>query len=414
MSGLSRCHSPFLCSNPGLKFPSAPLRVVLLASAHVALISLGLGLLAGVAIGQEVSRTVEVYAGSQLKVQSDYLAIPQGRPSASPPPHGLVSGPAVSKATLSRSDELASAAGDAFRRGLMPTRDYLERLSFVHSLHWSGVSENSTSRSMKALARNHVEELERAFQAISRLRQPASEGWAAETALVNIAIAEAHMQLAAVTGDQQHAFAAREQFRQSATDYLEFVQFDSQLGIASLPTMSHAILIAADANLSNPTDRLSFVSEVQDEIFLATNAWWNAGAEIGRIDERDSSAIEAIRPRLTWMLLDESIPQASDFLQTADAAAERVFRSRWEFFQKGTESLSGLTDAWVTRHRLQELARETDSNLVSEELHRGLKEDLEVLREASVRTTDRRGRNLADVQFVELIIETVPENTPSS
>jgi len=291
----------------------------------------------------------------------------------------------------------------------MPTYDYLERLSFLHAMQLEEAEAARDPRMVRAAARAQVAELQEATAIAQSLRQPNAEGWIAETLLLQAALAESRHRLASAEGDKATAAAAAADRRAATAAYSQQVFADYDLGIGSLPTVAGAVFMTAtEIEGSNPGGLSRQAADFRELVLLTTEDWSRRGAEIGRGDRVQESLLDSNQSRFRLAVMSKDSAGSASAFHRADQAAADMFRTRREFLERGTESLSGLTHAWLLRSQVQRMAVDADEQLFDPDRESALRGDLETLRTAAASIRDLRGRNLADVQFVQLISDTLP------
>lgn len=315
-------------------------------------------------------------------------------------------------ATSSQSGQLATQLAvsslDAFRRGLMPTYDYLERLSYIHAMQLQEAEESKDPQRIRAAAQTQIAELRVALAIAESLRQPNAEGWIADTFLLKASLAEAEQRLATAQGNRGAAALAAQEQRAATEGYLKQIIADYDLGIGSLPGVANAVFLTASLlDQGKPGAAGRQAAEFQKAVLLTTAEWSRRGAEIGRTDRVQESVIDQNRSKFKLSIVSGDSAEAVNLVRAADQSALNMFQTRLEYLGRGTESLSGLTHAWLLRQQVQQIAGDMDGQLTPE-MERSLHSDLSLLRKSADDVRDLRGRNLADVQFVRLIAETTP------
>lgn len=315
-------------------------------------------------------------------------------------------------ATTSQSGQLATQLAvsslDAFRRGLMPTYDYLERLSYIHAMQLQEAEESKDPQRIRAAAQAHVAELRDALTIARSLQQPNAEGWIADNFLLRASLAEAEQKLAVAQGNRGAASLAAQEQQAATEGYLRQIVADYNLGIGSLPGVAHAVFLTASVlDQGKPGAAGRQAAEFQDAVLLTTAEWTRRGAEIGRADRLQESVIDQNRSKFKLSIVSGDTAEAVNLVRAADQSALNMFQTRLEYLGRGTESLSGLTHAWLLRQQIQQIAGDMDGQLTPD-MESSLHRDLSLLRRSADDVRDLRGRNLADVQFVRLIAETTP------
>jgi len=350
------------------------------------------------------AKTIEIYQGGVRQGASRSTPPP---PRASVVPGGLVSptsdssGRPLPPQAAEMAATLVLQSTDAFERGLLPLEDYLEHLRFVSYVERRRAMEHQHPSELKAAARRHMERVEHAAMLLQAFRQPAAEGWEAETLLAQAVAAEATAEFEKLNGNRQRAELATQEFQNLALRHLDAREFDAQiLGIGSLPTLAAAVELVAKSN-GNP-DAETAVSQTLQKVLVTTERWNAEGAGLGRADEVDRAQAAEARNRGHWALISKDLPEFSAAVQDAEQASLELYETRLEFYQTGTASLADLTEALLVRNRVHQLAA-TGKDLLSPEMDNNWERDLHQTVELSRSIEDRRGRIASDVQFLSLL-----------
>jgi hypothetical protein len=342
----------------------------------------------------EVSRqrTHEVQQAPEPERSREYATFPTSRTRA-PIDYRLPEG------TAEAAVELVEAAADAFMRGLMPLDHYLEQMRVVYSLELRLAMEQNDRQAARMAAQRHIDRLAGTVEVLEAFNEPAAEGWVADTLLAQAALADAEGELANLQGNRGAAQAARERFESLAWDHLQARQIDDvELGLASLPTLANAVAMVAATGEEGAAEFGAF----REQILLTTEVWNAVGAEIGREDLVQQAELEAATEGIQWALMNEDAPGFAAAVQQAEQTAREMLSTRMEFYEFGTASLADLTQTWMLRSRVHQLAAEVDGGL-TEQMDRQRREDLSSLLEIADSIEDLRGRHAADVQFVRLL-----------
>lgn len=300
---------------------------------------------------------------------------------------------------------LASQSESAFRRGLMPLPDYLEQTGLVASIETESARAQGASES--AAWRRQVDRLRDVRDRLTQFRQPASEGWPADLALAEWALADAEAQLATSADDPAALQAATQRRASWAAEHLKQRQIDASIGAASPPAVLHAmsLVVAAEdgGRASNSLLRGEYLSELRRTQQL-TAKWAEQGAGIGRADllMQVSAALEA--ETAVSIEADGRTAIDVDAFHQADARLQTLFTTQREFQQQGTAELYDLCRTWLAWRNLHQAAA-FDRDLVSAAERSGRESALQSLTELAAATDDRRGRIAADVTCVELFTQ---------
>lgn len=366
-------------------------------------------MVAGASLVRAQERSIEIYAGGKLvevtrertssvqprpeqESQREYAAFPTSQTRA-PLDYRLPAG------TGDAAVELAASATDAFVRGLMPLDHYLEQMRVVYSLELRLAMEQDDRQAAQAAAQRHLNRLGETVEMLEGFRQPAAEGWFADTFLAQAALAEAQGELAHLQGNRGAAEAARERFESLAWDHLLMRRVDDTfLGLASLPTLANAVAMVSTSGEEGKAALGAF----NEHVVLTTRVWNAVGAGIGREDLVQQAELEAATERVEWALVSGDAPRFADSVQRAEQTARDLFETRRGFYEFGTATLADLTQTWMLRSRVHQLAAEVEGGL-TEQMDNQRREDLSSLLEIANSIEDLRGRNAADVQFVKLL-----------
>lgn len=356
-------------------------------------------------------KSIEIFRGTNRSESS--MTNPGIVPPPAPAPRiqmpsGGLTNPATATAkhplprqAIEMAQLLAQQSTETFERGLLPLEGYLEHLRFVTYVEQRAAAEQNQPQRVIAAAQQHVDRLAHAAELLEEFRQPAAEGWEAQTLLAQAATAEAQANLAQLRGQKEQANLATQQFQDLAIRHLEAREFDTAvLGIGSLPTMAAAIELVARSNRVPDADGV--IRETRENVLLTTEHWHAAGAEIGRADQVQEAQIAAAKARGNWAVISGDMPQFAAAVAEAEVAARDLFDTRLEFYANGTASIADLTDALLVRNRLHQLAS-TQPELMTPEMDEVWKRDLHELVTLSDDIEDRRGRNTPDIQFVHLL-----------
>jgi hypothetical protein len=305
---------------------------------------------------------------------------------------------------------------DSFRRGLISLPDHLDHLAAFYETQARSVAfqMDQEARSQAGYEANRPPRydrrvLEKAYQPVFQARlaalgeavrmleefnEPASKGWAADLALSRVALRQAQLDMARLTGSKGAMVAlSREQQELAAEHYWLRLQ-DADLGLASLPDLVQAVSLLNVA----PEFRRNLLKGASEQTVI----WESVGAEIGRPDA-------ATRARLDLSWLDGYRDNRKGEIQVNDAAwrqsdelAQSLFQQREAYYSKGTATIGDLSRTWELRQQMFRIAAEARYEIpaASRQQHR---RNLESLTQLASAITDLRGRHAADVTFVRLL-----------
>jgi hypothetical protein len=357
---------------------------------------------------------------------------------ATVPGWGQVANPAVARSTLGErgsdvgqklreavqaAQTLRTDSLDAFRRGLLPLPDHLEHLAAIFDaegraawesvLRASGRGSNYEARpgyekdtappidrkllikAMQPVFEARIQVLRDAVARLEQFKQPAAIGWAGDVALARVALCQAQLEAARWLGDRGQVLALENEEQVLAAQHYAQRLFDERfLGVASVPTMIHAVSLLNIA----PEFKRNFYESAAVE----TTLWNLAGAEIGRGD-----AVTLARLNVSW--LSGYTQQADGTLvinernwQESDQLAQRLFEQRLEWYPKGTATLADLSRSWQMRQQMHQIAREAGYEVPAASLEQHQR-NLQVLVRSADAVRDLRGRAAADVRYVRVL-----------
>jgi|GEM_PF-4642928 len=370
----------------------------------VTAVTLSTGVPSVPAFGQDSApKGIEIYGGARrLNSPAPMVPQPSQKTANSPATVEQPPRPPLPGSLRNQIADLEQQSTDAFQRGLLPLADYLEHLRLVHSVEQRFASERGDKRGVAAAAQRHVSRLQQATGLLEAFRQPASAGWVADTLLAQAVTAEAEAEMAALRGNRQEAELAEQKFQQFSLQHLQALEFDErELGLGSLPTTAAAVAMVETADPSAST--ADATAAVRNYVLLTTERW-NAGSDsgIGRSDEVLKAEASAAADRGKWALVSKDMPQFAADVTQAEEAAQSLFNQRLEFYKTGTASLADLTNSLMLRNRVHQLASSADG-VYTEQMDRRWERDLHQLVDLSNSVEDRRGRNAADVGFVQIL-----------
>lgn len=307
------------------------------------------------------------------------------------------------KAAERTSGELAEHTRSAFRRGLLPLRDHLEQLALATEIEV--LSADAHEVSPAAALQRQVDRLRDVRDRLRAFHQPAAEGWAADTALAEWALADAEQKLARAGGEPVAAQTAEARRREWAAVHYRLRQRDGNIGAASLPSVVHAASLVVGASRSG-SERDLLAEEYREQLrrtAALTAEWAERGAGIGRADRvleaRVAVDLEQLSPAGEAAPLADPQP-----LHDADGKLQELFAAQAEFHRHGTAELYDLARTWLTWRNLHQAAAQTP-DLFSKQQTSGRAAALARLQELADQTPDRRGRIAADVTFVRLLAQ---------
>ena len=315
------------------------------------------------------------------------------------------------RAQLDRTREiaqrLAARSDESFRRALLPLGDHLRQLSLSYSLRQSvetfGVGETREELNRQELAR---------YRSIARqletFRQPASEGWAADSALAQAHLARAEAEHAYLNGEKGALESALNRQVEWAHRHVELRGIDAAVGMAAPRERIEATQFARRSNLDAlpryPTAaeyREAYRAYRDDLSDLAQNVerWSEQGAPIGRADKLHQARYALAQADAVLGLLNGNESERRTALRTAEIELNQVLEAQTEFFQNGTADLFDLAQTWQDRQLVYDQAADLNG-FTTTESQTAHARDFERLQTYARQTLDRRGRIAADLEFI--------------
>jgi hypothetical protein len=221
--------------------------------------------------------------------------------------------------------------------------------------------------------------------------------------------------LARIRGDADGESAAQQEFSQLAVAHFEQRKLDASMGLASLPTMALAVSLANRVPGPAPStgQAAEDVEQFNQQVVLTTSRWNSSVAGIGtrdpsavggigRIDQLQQAKAGAAEASGRIAIMNQDAAQFQEAILQADDAAQSMFENRLNFRQKGTASLGDLTQAWLIRTRVHEMASQLEG-MPTREMTDSRRGELQQLENIAGSIVDLRGRNAADTSFVQLL-----------
>jgi hypothetical protein len=331
--------------------------------------------------------------------------------------------PDAARATIDRSAErrllaqarptaadLAASGRNAFDRGLMPLRDYLEQTALV--LHIDLMSADAQHSSSIAAWKQQVERLRDASERLHWLNQPAAEGWASDVALAEWALADAEYELAQAGNDTAVQEQAARRRSEWAAEHVRRREWDVSIGAAPESSLARAMGLFAAAEQASPVQGADqvrrqiyadYVSQL-NTIEVLTQEWAAQGAGIGRTDRVLQASVDVDLEHTSSRDAEGQLVVNPQAVHTADSKLQDLFEVQLDFYGHGTADLYDLSRTWTVWRNLHVLAS-AEPDLLSEQQCTSRTTALETLHGLAAQTGDLRGRNAADVRYVDLLTQ---------
>lgn len=291
--------------------------------------------------------------------------------------------------------ELDRAAADAFSRGLMPMRDYARHLDIVENLFAASSDLRRNTRRKRYAVDAHAQRLAEAAGKIKSLNQPATKGAAAELLLARFLTAHTRdRSLAMRRGGKPRS---NPETAAAAMKYFKKIKEDHSIGLADDRQLADAAVLTAQA--ASPAKQAEA---------------WKAVAKSAEDRAKKLATIPGNRFAITIAHLQAVADEAVAFSSRnagrksdADRALLAAIKHRDAEFQvlqkrstTKTASLYQLARSWSDRFRMQ--AGLTDEHSPTT---RAMSSDLRTIEKLAETITDRRGRNAADLLYVQALRE---------
>lgn len=299
---------------------------------------------------------------------------------------------------------------EAFDRGLMPLPDFAEQAAANLEIRLvvADLQGDRMSR-VKALS-DHLDLMKMAAKQLQDFNQPASQGWAADTAYAKLLASNAELRLAAARGDQAAYEAAVELSRNLAETQFTERLADFQSGQASLPLLAaSASYLTTKSGLpadnrekaAGPTKYDEYLQAL-DDVVVQTQKFARQGAGVGREDRLYQAQFELAKADGRAALQKRNPEMAAAAFDQAADSAQDWFESEMKFYQTGTASLRDITQAWWGRAELTD--RSERAGLIADTATQDkTAADLERIQKLVANTQDRQGRIAADIAYVNTL-----------
>lgn len=356
----------------------------------------------GVAFAQqkiEIFRGVEAGEGSKKNVlpgkitRSGTTTAPTTTPDAAtqPEPKAPRYSPEAQERIQATSVRLADSSFDSFQRGLMPLHDHLDQIQLAADTEFRLAGKAGTG----AVAARYLERVRQVERALREFDAPNAEGWRADLFLARAMVAQAEYDLATVEQNATVAEFAAQRARTLAERHLIERNFDSSVGLASLPSLLHAEMLTPDGAARG--------RELLEQAVLQTRRWNELGAGIGRSDKLAEAEFELARFDF-FTAFDSKDQDVEESFQAASEASARLLKDKIGFYKNGTASLYEIARSWRNMQEIVEYAAATKNGVRQETLDQS-RANLAQLVELATAKEDRQGRIGADLAYVNLLNE---------
>lgn len=305
-------------------------------------------------------------------------------------------------ASRRHADRLSMSSREAFERGLMPLRHFLEQSALVQRTELR-LAEAGYDGEVTRIRGSQVARMRSALKHLEQLREPNARHWEADVALARWALADAELELARSSGNSAAESSLQARRSSLAASHERIRERDAAFGWASLDATTYArsLTITGDDQQGRP----SRAAEYQDyltRVARQTERWSGEGAGIGRADRAERTALRPVLSDLSHALQTGQTPRGAELLEQAQTGFRQLFIRQEEFQARGTASIYDLSQTWLEWRDVQDRAAE-QPGLVEDTQVAERNEALKRLSRLADRTIDLRGRRAADVSVVRLL-----------
>lgn len=312
------------------------------------------------------------------------------------------------------SEETLKLGRDSFERGLMPLEDYADLAQAALEIRLSVAGLQNDRGARVAALVNHSELMRSAARQHREFNQPASTGWAADTAYAELLSANADLRLAAARGDRDAYTTAVSRSQKLSEEHYDLRLADFDQGLASLPSLARAasylttdVGVAADnraGEANEPSKFSEYIAKLED-VVEQTKTFSELEAGVGREDRLHQAQFELAKAEGRLALQQKNKSAATEAFNKAIDASKDWYDSQVKFYETGTASLRDVTQAWWSRAELSDL---TERAGLRPDAATQAETDAELggLRKLIAAKEDREGRIAADVAY-EKSLETL-------
>ncbi|MDB4742898.1 hypothetical protein OAF98_00305 [Planctomicrobium sp.] len=300
---------------------------------------------------------------------------------------------------------LDRASNSAFKRGLMPLESRLKYLALARDARISEAGDSESA--VQDVWTGYRNELAAIVPQIRRLNQPGASGWNAELILAKYSVLRANQQIASITEDAGGLAEATAGLQEAATALYRQRETDYSAGLASLQDLMYARDRLLNSTQFSSVDRIDAI----EGVILTQSKWNSKGAEIGRTDRILEAQLTKELIGFQDSLEAGALPAITEKLFNLNSTGHQHFETTLKFYQNGTAPLHQLTSSILIRQRLQRLSNEFPE-LQSDEADQEFQSDWNTLKSIAESTSDRRGRNEADLIAIDLMNVSVNAEAP--
>jgi hypothetical protein len=306
-------------------------------------------------------------------------------------------------ASRRHADRLARSSQEAFHRGLLPLRHYLEQSALVQRTELR-LAEAGFDGNVTRVRAAQVARMRSALRRLEQLQQPNARHWEADVALSQWALADAELELARATEDGAAADALRRRRSGLAATHERIRERDAEFGWASLDATTYArsLTVAAAEDDGVRPSRAAEYRDYLTRVAEQTSRWSEDGAGIGRDDRVRRAVLRPVLNDLSSALQSGEHDRAAELLDQAHRGFRQSFSHQEELQSRGTASIYDLSRTWLEWRDVQDRAAEQPGLLDNGQIAER-NEGLARLSRLADRTTDLRGRRAADVSVVRLL-----------
>ena len=294
-------------------------------------------------------------------------------------------------------DRLGRAAQDSFRRGLIPTDDFILQLELVLRLQETAAQLQDSPRMRSRARTKHELRLADAAKRMTALNQPAAKGWKRQIALLELHVTRARAR--AMRSPKANAAVNKvwnERVAKAAKDYHQEVIRDHKVGLANDRMLADSIVrlaIAVEAYAPRESQRAwKVVQDVLDAPLRRHAAASTRTPELAHL--------KAVRSLASAKVASANGKKDAQIrhLKHAELHFRAEFQRTTQRLESKTASLFQVARSWadlvaVSRELAQAEKRSTD-------LNRQFQDDRKGLLKTVAQIKDRRGRIASDINYV--------------
>lgn len=291
----------------------------------------------------------------------------------------------------------------AFRRGLLPLRDYLEQLAAATEIDIRSAQAHSETEA--PAWQQQVGRLRAVRDRLQLSNRPGPWGWSPDAALAEWALASAEVNLARARGDAVAEQTASVWRREWAAEHYRRRKLDADIGAASLAETSQAASFVVLSRSDNAQELAGAAyTLLLQRIATRTEDWGERGAAVGRTDRLLEAEVAVDLDRLTAEGDDGEFVVDADRFESADRSLRELFSTQLDYHRHGTAEVYDLAQTWSAWRDLHLTASDAPG-LVSDDQSAERASALSTLQRLAERQVDRSGRFAADLAYVELLVQ---------